>query len=167
MQASKVLLTIALAGAGVWSVQAQPASPELQAKAVELLRQTISQERHQGAQIGAVTSAPASASASADQQQRAIQLLRQKISEENAASSGGRAATGPAATGAKTAPLTQPGTIVQPAIGTDTINTPTVAIPTGPKSKQQRLNELLEQYRADKLTPAQYHAERAKILAEP
>jgi hypothetical protein len=36
-----------------------------------------------------------------------------------------------------------------------------------PKSKAQRLAELLERYRRDEVTPAQYHAERAKILAEP
>jgi hypothetical protein len=50
---------------------------------------------------------------------------------------------------------------------------PTTAAPAapdtagGPKTKQQRLMDLLELYKADKLTPAQYHAERAKILAEP
>jgi hypothetical protein len=38
---------------------------------------------------------------------------------------------------------------------------------TGPKTKQQRLNDLLDQYKADKMTPAEYHAARAKILAEP
>jgi hypothetical protein len=33
--------------------------------------------------------------------------------------------------------------------------------------KQQRLEALLQKYRADQITPEQYHAERAKILAEP
>jgi hypothetical protein len=33
--------------------------------------------------------------------------------------------------------------------------------------KQQRLGELLRRYQADEITPAQYHAERAKILAQP
>jgi len=33
--------------------------------------------------------------------------------------------------------------------------------------KQQRLANLLEQYRADQITPEQYHQQRAKILAEP
>jgi hypothetical protein len=33
--------------------------------------------------------------------------------------------------------------------------------------KQGRLNELLRKYRADEISPEQYHAERAKILAEP
>jgi hypothetical protein len=34
-------------------------------------------------------------------------------------------------------------------------------------SKQQRLTQLLEAYRRDQITPAQYHSERARILAEP
>ncbi|HNR71267.1 MAG TPA: hypothetical protein PLV05_01195 [Verrucomicrobiota bacterium] len=33
--------------------------------------------------------------------------------------------------------------------------------------KQQRLDELLTQYRADQITPEEYHQLRAKILAEP
>jgi hypothetical protein len=33
--------------------------------------------------------------------------------------------------------------------------------------KQQRLAALLQQYRADQITPEQYHQQRAKILAEP
>jgi len=33
--------------------------------------------------------------------------------------------------------------------------------------KQQRLDELLRKYRADQIAPEEYHAERAKILAEP
>lgn len=34
-------------------------------------------------------------------------------------------------------------------------------------TKQQRLQQLLQQYMADQLTPEQYHEQRAKILAEP
>lgn len=34
-------------------------------------------------------------------------------------------------------------------------------------AKQIRLNELLGRYKADKITPEEYHAARAKILAEP
>ena len=33
--------------------------------------------------------------------------------------------------------------------------------------KQQRLDALLKQYQADQITPAQYHEQRAKIIAEP
>jgi hypothetical protein len=43
---------------------------------------------------------------------------------------------------------------------------------TGPPStlsaaKQQRLEQLLQLYRADQITPQEYHEQRAKILAEP
>jgi len=34
------------------------------------------------------------------------------------------------------------------------------------EAKQQQLAELLRKYRADELTPEQYHAERARILAK-
>ncbi|MEY2465522.1 MAG: hypothetical protein QOD03_43 [Verrucomicrobiota bacterium] len=34
-------------------------------------------------------------------------------------------------------------------------------------SKQQRLQQLLQQYNADQITPQQYHEQRAKIIAEP
>ena len=34
-------------------------------------------------------------------------------------------------------------------------------------AKQQQLNDLLRRYQSDEITPAQYHQERAKILAEP
>jgi FKBP-type peptidyl-prolyl cis-trans isomerase (trigger factor) len=34
-------------------------------------------------------------------------------------------------------------------------------------SKEARLAELLTQYKADQITPEQYHTQRAKILAEP
>ena len=39
--------------------------------------------------------------------------------------------------------------------------------PSGPKTKQQRLMELLQLYRADKVTPHEYHDKRAKIISEP
>jgi hypothetical protein len=44
-----------------------------------------------------------------------------------------------------------------------------LSAPPSPLSatKQQRLNDLLTKYKADQLTPEQYHQERAKILAEP
>ncbi len=36
-----------------------------------------------------------------------------------------------------------------------------------PGSKEERLADLLDQYRADRISPADYQAQRAKILAEP
>ena len=34
-------------------------------------------------------------------------------------------------------------------------------------TKQQRLAELLRKYKADEITPEEYHQQRAKILSEP
>jgi hypothetical protein len=52
--------------------------------------------------------------------------------------------------------------------------TPEPSLPqmSGPPSslsaaKQQKLDALLQQYRADQLTPEQYHEQRAKVLSEP
>ena len=45
---------------------------------------------------------------------------------------------------------------------------PLPAPPTGLSgSKEQRLDQLLQQYRADKISPEEYHAQRSKIMAEP
>jgi hypothetical protein len=49
---------------------------------------------------------------------------------------------------------------------------PIYALPPGPPppvsaDKVQKLNILLQQYQADRITPEQYHQERAKILAGP
>ena len=33
--------------------------------------------------------------------------------------------------------------------------------------KEQRLQELLQKYKADQITPEEYHQQRARILAEP
>jgi hypothetical protein len=49
---------------------------------------------------------------------------------------------------------------------------PMYALPPGPPppvstEKVQKLNALLEQYKADQITPEQYHEQRAKILAGP
>jgi hypothetical protein len=42
-----------------------------------------------------------------------------------------------------------------------------VEAPAPPQTKAQKLRALLERYRADEIGPAEYHAERARILAEP
>ena len=56
------------------------------------------------------------------------------------------------------APVAKKGSMVKP------METPPLPIST---DKDQRLQELLKQYRAEQLTPEQYQKERAKILAEP
>jgi hypothetical protein len=45
---------------------------------------------------------------------------------------------------------------------------PLPAPPSGlSASKEQRLGELLQQYRMDQITPEEYHKQRAKIMAGP
>ncbi len=39
--------------------------------------------------------------------------------------------------------------------------------PTVSGDKQQRLAELLRKYRADQITPEEYHQQRTKVLSEP
>jgi hypothetical protein len=48
-------------------------------------------------------------------------------------------------------------------------NTPPGGSPAAmvPGSKDDRLYQLLQQYKADQITPAEYHRKRAEILAEP
>jgi hypothetical protein len=198
MHISKVSCLLSLAGAAALQLQAQPANPELQGKAEELLRQTLSQERQQGNQSIAapapaatnsgtsLSSAPMmnstpptgtmpTAPASPQQQQQALDLLRQTITAEKAAAAS--RATSSKTTKAASSKGTQTTSVKQGQSGNATAAAmaPMTSAPaaqpappsTGPKTKQERLAELLELYRADKLTPAQYHAERAKILAEP
>lgn len=158
---------ISLAGAAALQLHAQPASPELQGKALELLHQTLQQDRQNANAVPA-----AGQPMSADQQQRAVEMLRQEIGAERAtmSTSGGapkkassansKKNTKPAAASTNAPAMMAPAG--QPADGT---SVPVQA--AGPKTKQQKLDDLLELYKADKLTPAQYHAERAKILAGP
>jgi len=39
--------------------------------------------------------------------------------------------------------------------------------PAVSSAKRQRLDDLLARYKADQITPEQYHEQRAKVLAEP
>jgi hypothetical protein len=196
MQISKLSWMALLAGAAALQLQAQSASPELQDKALELLRQTMSQgapsttvaaPQPQPAPVPAAAMEPAmpspavspamTAPASSDQQEQAIMLLRQHMADS---------ATAPASAPAKqktakakpskeahksststtsSMPPAADAAVTQPSGQSATPALPELS--SGPKTKQQRLMDLLEQYKADKLTPAEYHAERAKIIAEP
>jgi hypothetical protein len=78
---------------------------------------------------------------------KAREVLRQKIDQR------AQPAPGPVSRGSsRNAPVYQP-----------------LPRPESPVSgdKQVRLEELLKKYRADELTPEQYHQQRSKILAEP
>jgi hypothetical protein len=175
METSKLSLLLSLAGAAALQLHAQPASPEAQNKALELLRQTISQEPSPTAsapQPVVVTPTPAPAvtpavPVSGDQQQQALMLLRQTMAQQPEAAAPPKSrASHSSAKPAKPKSSGSTSATVKQAPAPDTA-APVQASPAGPTTKQQRLADLLEQYRADKLTPAEYQAERARILAEP
>src|SRR5690349_13102666 len=122
MQTLKLSLVLSLASATMIGVHGQPASPEAQEKAIELLRQTISEGGTSGSSSGQTAPAmaerehpmpskampehqhstpskdmsnppPAVAPASPDQQQQALELLRQKMNEPAAAMQPAQAST--------------------------------------------------------------------------
>lgn len=66
------------------------------------------------------------------------------------------------------APSTPAPAPVAPAPASAPVSTKVITAPASPipASKEQRLAALLQQYKADLITPQQYHEERAKILAE-
>jgi hypothetical protein len=107
--------------------------------------------------------APADAAATA----KALEVMRQKMNEMQGQKPLENASFPPAQVGlppqqAKTAPAPAAGLKGSPAF-------PPVEGPPLPISaaKDQRLQELLRRYKADEITPEQYHQQRAKILAEP
>lgn len=54
--------------------------------------------------------------------------------------------------------------VQKPANGLAPMEAPASSLPA---SKEQRLQQLLQLYRADQITPQEYHEQRAKILSEP
>jgi hypothetical protein len=190
MQISELSLMAFLAGAAALQLRAQPASAEQQNRALEVLRQAMSQE-HQSATMAPQLSPPATegmatppapalgttswslavAGSSDQQQQQALMLLRQQMAEQqsttpSAATKSTKSRSSSKATTAKKANKSSSSeSVAQPSVD---IVAPVVPLqPTGPKTKQQQLMELLEQYKADKITPAEYQTQRARILSEP
>ncbi len=47
------------------------------------------------------------------------------------------------------------------------MNKAAMPVTLAPGSKEQRLADLLEMYKSDQISPAEYHNQRAKIMAEP
>jgi hypothetical protein len=152
MRISKLSLIVSVAGALTLQLHAQQASPEQQNKALELLRQTLARE--QTAQQPVAPTKPTAPAKAA--------------STQNSATPGKPA---PATASKKSSSASKPtSTSSEPKVtAAPTQPAPQTALeqPTGPKTKQQRLADLLELYKADKISPAEYHAQRAKILAEP
>ena len=133
------------------AVQAQPAVPAPETKPMP------------GTE--AVQTVPVTSDAEA--QARARGALEHKMSELNK-----QEWTTPAVVpAAPSAPQTQPVAVrpVKPAPPADNSGLTLIAAPPVPISaaKQAQLQALLEKYKADQITPGEYHTERAKILAEP
>lgn len=97
------------------------------------------------------------------------EALRQKIATEPAPAPAVVAATAaPAKPVAPAAPAVAPAPApaATSAVASPVKPEPVVA-PAFTGSKQDRLTALLQQYKADQITPQQYHTQRAAIVAEP
>lgn len=156
-------------------------TPELEARARELLRLKIA-EAHKGEPTPSVASTPAQATALTVLHQQEAELkagitpdtpkqtriLRAKIAESRGTlthDEAARVAAGPAPTAVAasqpggTAPSFQ-GYTPAPALGASP-----VVFQTSNKTGLARLNELTALYKADRITPFEYHHERAKIVS--
>lgn len=132
---------------------ARSADHDAQARALEALRQSMNagqvQQPGTPPPAPAATGSPGATDSSA--QVRAQQALEQKMRELDARQ--------------PVAPLvTTPVAPTFPTVAFKPIE-PLPSPVSGPKA--QRLAELLRQYRADQITPEDYHKQRAAILAEP
>jgi hypothetical protein len=99
---------------------------------------------------------------------RIREALRQKIAAEKAAIATATAAPAPAPAPTVSAPA-KPAAVVQKPVVVQPVATNIEAAPASPLSgsKQERLAALLQLYKADTITPQQYHTQRAAIIAEP
>ena len=129
--------SLCLGGLTTW---ANP-DTEAQAKAREALRKTLPDS---GGSLYQPVAPPPGASSEA--LEKAREALRQKLQESSA----------PAPHVGK--PPAKPAPEFKPL----------PSLPSSlPTSKESRLAELLQLYRAEKIPPQEYHTRRAKILAEP
>jgi hypothetical protein len=99
---------------------------------------------------------------------RMREVLRQKIAAEKAAIAVARPTPAPAPAPTVSAPA-KPAAVVQKPGVVPPVATSIEAAPASPLSgsKQERLAALLQLYKADTITPQQYHTQRAAIIAEP
>jgi hypothetical protein len=151
------------------SVPSAPAAtltPELDAKAREVLRMKIAESRTQApAQVEQpAPGAQATAQAVLNQNEAELKagvapdtteqtrILRLKIAESRGIITHEEAA-------ASSAP------VVSAQRATPAVGASPVAFQSSNKVGLARLNELTELYKADRITPAEYHHERAKIVA--
>lgn len=147
--------------AGTTSTTSQPGSESLS----EALRQRMAEEpapapapifRSRDPQVQTVEEAVAAAEA----RQREAEARRLAAEERRARRTTARTTAAPApAPAIASAPASAAPAGLQPV---------PLAVPASPvpATKEQQLAELLQRYKADEITPQEYHAERARILAQ-
>ncbi len=233
MRDSKLLLIAILAVGTAWQLCAQTASPELQRRALEVLRQAVAQQEAaqalQGTKAAPAPTVPAQPAEWAPTQGTKVAPVQVTVPAQSAGwvptqgtkvapaqplppsipSQPGATVVAPAVAKAPPPQVLpapshpgqegwQPSTQVVPRVSSPrgAANAPapvrpqgmtpartetrpqlgqgqgpgTAVVPqasSGPKTKQQRLDELLQRYLADEITPPEYHAERRRILGGP
>jgi hypothetical protein len=153
MQIFKTVLITGVAAVGLFAVSAMAADTQSDARLREALRKkmaemdnttTIARPAAAAAPVAAPIAAPITPQNDAQTEQ-----LRQALHERMEKDAAAEKVT---PTIAKPAPVA-PVPMAAPAL-------PITA------TKEQKLDALLQQYKADAITPQQYHEQRAKILAE-
>jgi hypothetical protein len=158
-------------------------NPDAEARAREILRQqqqALSPAAPPEVAVPSVTPAPAAPPAttaapatssdySRDLEERARQIIRERAQETTAVPAE-PSVSQPAATGA--VPEARPSVAEVHQQALDALNqarqnNASPSAPAGVKTKRDRIRELTDLYREDKMTPAEYHQRRAQILAEP
>lgn len=146
------------------SWDARSANTDQIEKAREAMRQKINELN---AQQGTSTTAPVagnSKSLNADNETRAREAVRQERAKATAANqAAAEAAAKQKADAALAAKEKAMATASAKSMPASSAPAPTNLTPG---SKEQRLYDLLQQYKADKISPAEYHEQRAKILSE-
>jgi hypothetical protein len=160
MNISKFFLALLIAGAGMEFASAQALTPEQQQKALDAAHQRVLEERKKDAEAGPATSRSKAA--------RPGRSWFGKKSAPAAAKEAAPAKPTPApkptkSSGAKDAAAVNKDSVVAAPL----VPAPTTAARSGPKTKEERLADLLESYKNDNISPLEYHQQRAKILTEP
>jgi hypothetical protein len=141
-------------GGGFWDVTVPPPTTEAQQKAEEALRQKLAELNAQAAAPPGLAAKPLQPIAAPPAPSAAgTNALDNAVNQANAAAAAALQAE-------QARPLPQPGVDT----GLPRLPVPAPAISA---EKDQRLKELLSLYAADAISPEQYHAQRAKILAQP
>ena len=156
-------MALIVASAGLSAVRAQM-TPADQEKMLEVLRQKVAEERAQTSPtpgvLGSGTAKPSAPAPVAEKKAVARERATEAPHSTAPAKASARSNSRPAVKetpAARTAPPQQQTASTQPPPEQS----------TGPKTKQERLEALLLLYRADKISPPEYHEQRAKILTEP